>query len=81
MTLAAVKKLAIKLPLQNRVKLAAAIWDSIPPEQESDVMAEVERRIDEVESGRVKPLTWHQFARELDKMEQSISHKRPRQRG
>jgi putative addiction module component (TIGR02574 family) len=72
MTLAAVKKLAISLPLKQRLQLADALYDSVPPLRGSVGIPELERRADEVLSGKVKGISWEQFDRELTKMERSI---------
>jgi hypothetical protein len=81
MTLAAVKKLAIKLPLKQRMKLAEAMLETLPPMRKPLTLAELEARIDEVESGKVTPISGKVFLAELEEMERSIGHKRPRQRG
>ena len=81
MTLAAVKKLAIKLPLKQRMKLAEAMLETLPPMRKSSTLAELEARIDEVESGKVKPVSGKVFLAELEKMKRSVDYKRPRQRG
>ncbi len=72
MTLTAVKKLAIKLPLKQRLKLADALYDSAPVLPRSVGLAELERRADEVISGKVKAVTWDEFQRDLDEMRKSI---------
>jgi putative addiction module component (TIGR02574 family) len=72
MTLAAAKKLIFKLPLKKRLKLADEIYDSAPILPGSVGIEELERRIDEVESGKVKPISWEEFQRDLDKMRKSI---------
>jgi len=82
MTLAAVKKLAIKLPLRQRMKLANALYESLPilPLPGSVGLAELERRADEVESGKVKGVPVDEFLAKLDAIVRPV-HKRPRQRG
>jgi putative addiction module component (TIGR02574 family) len=72
MTLAAAKKLILKLPLNKRLDFAAKIWNSVPALPVSVGIKELERRIDEVESGKVKPISWDKFQRDLDKMRKSI---------
>ncbi len=81
MTLAAVKKLAIKLPLRQRLKLAEAIYQSVPSPNKSVGLAELERRADEVLSGKVKAIDADEVLDELEQMIRSKAHKRPRQRG
>ena len=81
MTLTAIKKLAIKLPLAQRLKLADAMWKSIPPMREPLTLEELEARVEEIESGKVKAISNEQFDEELALLEKEIFHKRPRQRG
>ncbi len=80
MTLAAVKKLAIKLPPAQRMKLADALLDTIPPMRKPVTLAELETRIDEVAAGKVKAISGDAFDRELDEMEKSIGQSRSAQR-
>ena len=68
MTLAAAKKLIFKLPLKERLRFADELVDSIPPMREPVTLAELERRADEVISGKVKGIPWEEFERDLDKM-------------
>jgi putative addiction module component (TIGR02574 family) len=81
MTLAAVKKLAIKLPLKQRMKLAEAMLETLPPMREPLTLAELEARADEVISGKVKAISEEEFDRDLAAMEKSITQRRSRQRG
>jgi putative addiction module component (TIGR02574 family) len=81
MTLAAVKKLAIKLSPVQRMKLADALLATIPAMREPITFAELETRADEVMSGKVKGISEEEFDQELDEMEKSIPHRRPSQRG
>jgi putative addiction module component (TIGR02574 family) len=69
MTLAAVKKLAIKLPLRQRLKLAEAMLETLPPLREPVTLEELERRADEVLSGKVKAISSEEFDRDLAEME------------
>jgi hypothetical protein len=71
-TFAAVKKLAFKLPRRQRLRLAAELSSPDPILPGSVGIEELERRIDEVESGKVKPVTWGEFQRTLDKMRKSV---------
>jgi putative addiction module component (TIGR02574 family) len=80
-TLAAVKKLAIKLPLRQRIKLANELYESVPPMRGPSSLAELEARFEEVESGKVKPIPAKVFLAELDQMMGSIRRKRRGQRG
>jgi hypothetical protein len=79
-TLAAVKKLAINLPLKQRLQLADALYGSMPPLQGSVGIAELERRADEVESGNVKALDADVVLADLDQLVRLKPHKRRRQR-
>ena len=81
MTLAAVKKLGIKLPLKQRVQLANALYESIPPMRGPSSIFEMEARLDEVETGKVKPISGKAFLAELDQLTGSICRKRRGQRG
>jgi len=81
MTLAAVKKLAIKLPLKQRLQLADALYETLPPLRGSVGLAELERRADEVISGKVKGIPWDEFKKELTKMRKSITPAGLRQGG
>ena len=81
MTLASVKKLAIKLPPKQRLQLAEALYESVPLLRGSVGLAELERRADEVESGKVQALDADEVLAELEQMIQSGSHKRLRHRG
>jgi putative addiction module component (TIGR02574 family) len=71
-TLAAVKKLAIKLPLRQRIQLANALYESVPVLPGSVGIAELERRADEVLSGKVKVIPWDEVERDLKEMRESI---------
>ena len=72
MTLAAVKKLAFQLPRAQRMKLAGDLLESIPPHREAVTLGELERRIEEVESGRVEPVSSAQFDVHLARLRKSI---------
>ncbi len=76
MTLAAVKKLAIELPPKQRLQLADALYESLPILPGSVGLAELERRADEVISGKVKGIPWEEFQRDLREMRKSITPKR-----
>jgi putative addiction module component (TIGR02574 family) len=79
-TLAAVKKLAVSLPLKQRLQLADALYGSLPPLRGSVGIAELERRADEVESGKVKALKADVVLAELELLVRAKTHKRRRQR-
>jgi putative addiction module component (TIGR02574 family) len=81
MTLAAIRKLANELPVAERLELAENMWSSIPPMRESLTLAELEARIDEIESGKVKAISSEEFEVELAQLEKEILHKRSTHRG
>ncbi len=81
MTLAAVKKLANQLPLRQRMQLAEAMLESIPPMREAVTLAELERRAAEVEAGTAKTISYRTFMADLAKMRKSIGQSRPGHRG
>jgi hypothetical protein len=81
MTLAAVKKLAFKLPPADRLKLARALQKEVLPFRETVTLDELERRADEVEAGTAKLISSEEFDAWLKRMRKSVGHKRPAQRG
>jgi putative addiction module component (TIGR02574 family) len=72
MTLTAVKKIAFQLPAFQRAKLASALFDSIPPYREPVTLEELERRAEEVESGKVKPISSAKFDAHIARLRKSI---------
>ena len=54
MSLTLLKREALKLPKAQRLKLASVLLDSVPPDEEPLTLAEIDRRADEMKSGRVK---------------------------
>ena len=72
MTLAAVQKLAFLLPKGQRAKLASALLDSIPPHRAPVSLAELERRADEVESGKVKAVSSRQLDAQIARLRKPI---------
>jgi putative addiction module component (TIGR02574 family) len=73
MSLAAVKKPAIKLPPKQRLQLADVLYESLPILPGSVGLAELELRADEVISGKVKGIPWEEFKKELTEMRKSIT--------
>lgn len=69
------------LPPAQRMKLADALLETIPPLRKPITLAELEARADEVISGKVKGVPGEDFDRELAEMEKSIIQKRSSQRG
>ena len=72
MTLTAVKKLAFQLPPAEQMKLASALLDRIPPHRSPVTLAELERRAEEVESGKVKPVPSDKFDAHIARLRKSI---------
>lgn len=72
MTLAAIKKLAFQLPKADQVKLAGALLDRLPPYRKPVTLSELEHRADEVESGKVKPVSSAQFDAHIARLRKSI---------
>jgi putative addiction module component (TIGR02574 family) len=58
MSLTLLKREALKLPKAQRLKLASVLFDSVPAERAIDeeplTIAELDRRADELKSGKVK---------------------------
>jgi putative addiction module component (TIGR02574 family) len=53
--------MAFQLPEIQRAKLASALLDSIPPHRPPVTLEELKRRADEVETGKVKPVSSVEF--------------------
>ena len=53
-----------QLPAPERARLIDALWDSVPPDADLPVsdewLAEIERRLDAIDSGREPPVSWTQ---------------------
>jgi putative addiction module component (TIGR02574 family) len=79
-TLATLKKAALQLPESQRVKLANALVESISPHREAVTFEDLERRADEVISGKVKAVTSEQFDAGIDRLMQGFAQKRKAQR-
>ncbi len=71
MTPTAVKKRAFQLPAIQRAKPAGALWDSIPPYREPVTLEELERRAEEVESGKVRPVSSEEFDAQIARLRKS----------
>ena len=60
---------ALQLPPEARAALAASLLDSLDPEvgedAESAWQAEIDRRLRELDSGRVKPVPWSEARRRI----------------
>jgi putative addiction module component (TIGR02574 family) len=60
-------KKAMSLPPEARADLASSLIDSLDPTVDEDVEAawqqEIARRVEELESGKVKPIPWPEVRR------------------
>ncbi len=62
-----------KLSVSERVILAEKIWENIPEKSDeltlnSSHMKELDKRLDKLESGNIKTVTWGQVKRKLKKV-------------
>jgi hypothetical protein len=80
-TVAAAKKLILKLPPQQRVRFADTLYDSVPVLRGSVGIEELERRAEEVISGKVKALDGKVVLSDLKKMIRSKIQSRRRHLG
>jgi len=57
----------LALPLDQRVALAERLWLSLEGQlnEDAELIAEIERRDAEVESGAVKPIPYHEAMRQI----------------
>lgn len=69
-TMAEIERTILALPVEQRVRLAETLLDSLPPLSEigsqADELAEVERREREIESGHVQPLSETEFWKQVE---------------
>ena len=60
---------ALRLPLQARAALAAQLIESLDEEVDEDAeaawSAEIARRVEELETGRVKAVPWSEVRRQI----------------
>ena len=65
-----IEKTVLALPVEQRVELAEALLDSLPPAaqdwSEAEELAEVERREDQIGRGEVKPVPEGEFWRRIE---------------
>ncbi len=59
-----------KLPVEERIKIIDAIWESCIQDDvsltgEDDILSVVEERVEKYESGKMKTLSWDEFAQKL----------------
>ncbi|MBI2949816.1 MAG: addiction module protein [Verrucomicrobia bacterium] len=68
--MAEIERTILALPVEQRVRLAETLLDSLPPLSEigsqADELAEVERREREIESGHVQPLSETEFWKQVE---------------
>jgi putative addiction module component (TIGR02574 family) len=59
---------AAQLPVDARIRLIDALWDTLPDDVESPLsdewLAEIERRSAEYDAGMVHPIPWEQIRTE-----------------
>lgn len=60
---------ALKMPRESRAKLAEALAESLGGDSPGDIdqawSAEIRRRLDDLRSGRTKPVPWSQVRRRI----------------
>jgi len=87
MTLAALKKEVLRLPLEQRLKLADAVYESVPSAPKPLSFEEREKRAEEALSGSVKMYDADEVFTDARKLVEKIarqrsrSQRRPAQRG
>ena len=59
---------ASQLPLDMRIQLIEALWDTVPekavPALSDEWLAEINRRSDEYDAGKVQTIPWEQIRKE-----------------
>jgi len=78
MTLAALKKEVLQLSVAQRVRLANAVFESLPTEREALSFVEMEKRADEALSGSVKMIAADEFHKGARKLSNQIARQRAR---
>jgi len=76
MTFALLKKAVLRLPENQRIRLANDLFSSIPPHREPATFEELERRADEVISGKVKTVSSREFDAGVDQLMGQFARKR-----
>lgn len=76
MTLTALEKVVLDLPEDQRVKLANALFASLPPQREALKFAEMERRADEALSGEAEMIPAPEFHAGVKQLIISKAHDR-----
>ena len=75
MTLTALKKEVLQLPLAQRVRLANAVFESLPSHRKALSLEEMEKRAEEALSGSVKMISAEQFDRETEELLNKLARK------
>jgi putative addiction module component (TIGR02574 family) len=72
-----VRQIALELPEDDRRQLANSLWESIESESEINEAwkIEVERRIDEIDSGAVELIPWETVRAEMLEMRSQLKQK------
>ena len=76
MTLALVKREALKLPKSQRLKLAGVLLESAPAQRAVPSFEEIERRADEALSGKVKMISAHESKARIRRLMSKIKRNR-----
>jgi len=76
MSLTLLKREALKLPEAQRLKLASALFDSVPMERPVPSYEEIERRADEALSGKVKMISAVDSRTRVDRLMSKIKRDR-----
>jgi putative addiction module component (TIGR02574 family) len=78
MNLAALKKEVLQLPTAQRIKLAEAVYESLPSAREPLTFEELEKRADEALAGSAEMISAEQFHRETRELVRKIARRRAR---
>jgi hypothetical protein len=76
MTLTALKKEVLQLPVAQRVRLANAVFESLPSHRKALSFEEMEKRADEALSGSVKMISAKEFDRETEALLNKLARQR-----
>ena len=69
-TLTEITGLAMELSEEERLLLADALYNSLPAEEDLDpeFVTELERRMDDIRTGRVKTIPWEEVRAQIDRV-------------
>jgi len=76
MTLALLKREALKLPTAQRLKLASVLFESAPAPRSAPSFEEIERRADEALSGKIKMISAVESKARIDRLMAKIKRDR-----